>query len=100
MNKAQHRKVRSLISRHVRHGARARELFKKAAAALDQVIAIGAEINQPIDITVRNGKEIVARRVVIHDQFEKKNTAFGAKAFQRYSVDDYKPKKDEHGVAV
>lgn len=90
MSKRTSRQIAQLLARHVRQGERARSQFKKSGSALDRAIALGAPINTPIEIELREGRERVTRRVVIRDQFETKNTAFAAKVFQRYAIVDYK----------
>ncbi len=86
-------KINRLLARHLRAGARARVLFKQSGEALDQALDHGAPVGEAIDVVLRRGKNPEQRRVVIHDQFAGKNTAFGTKAFQRFTVADWKEPK-------
>lgn len=73
--------------------ASAKKLYISADDALNDAIALGAPLNTPFEVRVRDRKNIVKRKIVIHDLFEKDTTVFRSKSFHRYEVADYKEPK-------
>jgi hypothetical protein len=80
------KKITRLIVSHLRHSSAGKNRFAASGAALDAAIGLGAPLETPIELPD-------GRTVMIRDQFAQNNTAFSAKMFQRYKVEETKESK-------
>ena len=81
------RRLVRTLNRHLKLGARARELYQRAEAELNAALQLQPVMGEAI--TMPDG-----RTVMVVDQFaEGKNVAYSAKVFHRYQVTDWKAPK-------
>lgn len=78
------RKIGRVLHRHLQLSARGKAAFTRSGEALDEAMSLGVPLGVPI--TLPGGKV-----VTVKDLFAEKNTAFSAKLFQRYKVEEVKP---------
>lgn len=86
MPKKTTKKVARLLARHLALAEKAKLLFQRSGATLDQALALGVTLNDPIPL--RDG-----RQVMVVDQFAASNRAFKASFFARYHCSEYKEPK-------
>ncbi len=78
------RKIRTALAEHLRRSARGKANFQLSGDALDEAINLGLPVGVPIKLAD-------GRTFTLEDQFAEKNTAFSAKMFQRYKLQEVKP---------
>ncbi len=81
------RRVTRSLARHLRLGARARELYQRAEAELNAALLLRPPLGEAI--TLPDG-----RCVMVVDQFAQRHVAYSAKVFHRYVVADWKEPKE------
>lgn len=81
------RRVTRSLARHLRLGARARELYQRAEAELNAALLLHPPLGEAI--TLPDG-----RCVMVVDQFAQRHVAYSAKVFHRYVVADWKEPKE------
>lgn len=91
-------KLETLLMRHVRQKERGKALYKSSDVALDKILAIGPSIDEPVAVQFRDGKNVITRKLVVKDLFEKTNTVFKASSAHRFAVEDYKEPKPPKAV--
>ncbi|HTH49912.1 MAG TPA: hypothetical protein VMB21_20530 [Candidatus Limnocylindria bacterium] len=80
------RRVARSLARHLRLGARARELYQRAEAELNAALLLQPPLGEAIRLPD-------GRCVVVVDLFAQKHVAYSAKVFHRYQVTDWKAPK-------
>ncbi len=91
--RAANRRLAHSLARHLRLGARARELYQRAEAELNAALLLHPPLGEAI--TLPDG-----RCVVVVDQFAQKHVAYSAKVFHRYHVADWKEPRSAKSVAA
>ena len=77
------RRLRKLLTAHLRAADRGRKLYQQAGDSLDLLLAAGMPVNEPIRLADGRSFRLI-------DQFAARNTAFSAKKFDRFKVEEIK----------
>lgn len=106
MNTRHTRKITKLLARSLREAERGKACYRRSGDALDQALAAGVPLGEPLTIPARKkrGGEVIEpeRKIVVVDNFPAgKTTAFTTARFAKFSVEPYRePKPPKLGTCA